>query len=140
MIKIDLNQMNVGEEERYPSDWKKVILMVSPEGEMHAIGGDRDPGQGDQPYVGLERIKSTHISKSIPKTEVNYPDTAALGDHPQIIRIRDCLETVQAVLLLEYHNSNWLQSISPKTTNEELRSLVEVALKDLPSSARNSFT
>lgn len=43
--------------ESYPSEWARVVLMVSPAGEMHAIGGDREVGEGDTAYVGLERIK-----------------------------------------------------------------------------------
>ena len=43
--------------ERYPSSWAKVTLMVSPKGEMHAIGGDQELGEGDMPYIGLDRIK-----------------------------------------------------------------------------------
>ena len=40
-----------------PSAWARVTLMVYATGEMHAIGGDREPGEGDRPYIGLERIK-----------------------------------------------------------------------------------
>jgi hypothetical protein len=47
-----------GPSEGCPSNWAKVVMMVSPKGEMHAVGGDREPGHGDMPYVGLERIKS----------------------------------------------------------------------------------
>ena len=43
--------------ERYPSSWAKVTLMVSSKGEMHAIGGDQELGEGDMPYIGLDRIK-----------------------------------------------------------------------------------
>lgn len=44
--------------ERYPKDWKRVELMVSPTGEFHAVGGDREPGDGDMPYPGMERLKA----------------------------------------------------------------------------------
>jgi len=44
--------------EGYPAGWVKVILMVSPEGGMNAIGGDRKEGEGDMPFIGLERIKA----------------------------------------------------------------------------------
>ena len=44
--------------EGYPKGWARVVLMVSPGGnEFHAIGGDREPGEGDMPYIGLERIR-----------------------------------------------------------------------------------
>ncbi len=43
--------------EGYPDDWARVELIVSPNGLAHAISGDRTPGEGDQPYIGLERIK-----------------------------------------------------------------------------------
>lgn len=45
-------------DERYPKDWKRVVLMVSPTGEFHAIGGDREPGDGDMPCPGMERLKA----------------------------------------------------------------------------------
>lgn len=45
------------ETETYPENWAKVTLMVSPDAkEIHAIGGDRVPGDGDMPYLGFERI------------------------------------------------------------------------------------
>lgn len=74
------------------------------------------------------------------ETENHYTDISTCTDHPQIIRIRDCLETMRAVLELEYHNRNWLALKSPRKVNEELRCLAEIALRDLPSSARSSAT
>lgn len=44
--------------ESYPPSWKRVELMVSPGGEFHAIGGDREPGDGDMPCPGMERLKA----------------------------------------------------------------------------------
>jgi hypothetical protein len=58
-------------EEGYPSDWARVVLMVSPKGEMHAIGGDREPGEGDTPYIGLERINA----------RIRCPDHSRGGPH-----------------------------------------------------------
>ncbi len=44
--------------EGYPDNWINVNLMINPETkEIHAIGGDREPGKGDTPYIGLELIK-----------------------------------------------------------------------------------
>ena len=48
--------------EDYPKDWARVELMVSPSGEMHAIAGDQEPGEGDRAYIGLERIKANRMS------------------------------------------------------------------------------
>ena len=43
--------------EVYPSDWKKVDLMVSPEGTFHPVGGDRDgPPETDAPWPGYDRL------------------------------------------------------------------------------------
>jgi hypothetical protein len=48
----------VSQHEGCPRGWARVVLMVSPDGkELHAIGGDREHGDGDMPYIGLERIK-----------------------------------------------------------------------------------
>lgn len=44
-------------QEGYPSDWARVELMVSPSGrEFHAVGGEREKGEGDTAYIGRERI------------------------------------------------------------------------------------
>jgi hypothetical protein len=52
--------------EGYPQDWVKVVLMVSPRGEIHAVGGDRAEGVGDMPYIGFERIKAEQIELPVP--------------------------------------------------------------------------
>lgn len=51
-----------------PASWVRVVLRVSPEGEMHAIGGDRDgsPDDGDCPYPGLDRINA-RIKQVVPQ-------------------------------------------------------------------------
>ena len=49
--------------EGYPGNWAMATVMVSPQGEIHAIGGDRERGEGDTPYIGLERIL-TRIKQS----------------------------------------------------------------------------
>lgn len=46
------------ENEGYPSSWINANLMINPEtNEIHAIGGDRETGDGDQLYIGYEIIK-----------------------------------------------------------------------------------
>ncbi len=42
--------------ESYPASCVRVVLMVSPDGELHAIDGKREDGDGDTAYVGLARI------------------------------------------------------------------------------------
>lgn len=44
--------------EGYPASWVRVSLRVSPSGEIHAIGGDRDGDEGDCQYPGLDRINA----------------------------------------------------------------------------------
>ncbi len=45
-------------EESYPTGWVKTTLMINPEtNEIHAIGGDREEGEGDTKYIGYEIIK-----------------------------------------------------------------------------------
>lgn len=45
--------------ENYPKDWVNVNLMINKEtGEIHAIGGDQEPGKDDAPYIGLEMIRN----------------------------------------------------------------------------------
>jgi hypothetical protein len=43
--------------EGFPPDWVRVDLMVSPSGEVEAIGGDRLLQTPNQLYVGLERLR-----------------------------------------------------------------------------------
>ena len=52
-------------EEAYPPSWVRVDLMVSPTGEMRAIGGEREDGEGDVPYIGLERIKTFLVARGL---------------------------------------------------------------------------
>jgi NTP pyrophosphatase (non-canonical NTP hydrolase) len=45
-------------EESYPTGWVKATLMINPKtNEIHAIGGDREEGEGDTKYIGFEIIK-----------------------------------------------------------------------------------
>ncbi len=45
-------------EESYPDGWVKLNLTINPETkEMHVLGGDREPGEGDTEYIGFEIIK-----------------------------------------------------------------------------------
>jgi hypothetical protein len=57
-VNLSLTQLNRSGRiaERYPKDWVRLDLIVAPDGQYHAIGGDREMGTGDTPYVGLERI------------------------------------------------------------------------------------
>ena len=44
--------------ESYSKQWVKADLMVNTQtNEIHAVGGDREPGEGDTPYIGYEVIK-----------------------------------------------------------------------------------
>jgi len=44
--------------EGYGPSWIKLSLMINEDTkEIHVIGGDQEPGQGDMPYIGLELLK-----------------------------------------------------------------------------------
>jgi len=44
--------------EGYPKGWINANLMINPETkEIHCIGGDREPGEGDTAYIGFDLIK-----------------------------------------------------------------------------------
>ena len=46
------------EMEKYTDEWVRVELMINPHtAEIHAISGDREEGDGDQPYIGYEILK-----------------------------------------------------------------------------------
>ena len=66
--------------ESYPSDWVKINLMVSPTGEFHAIGGDRIPGVGDQPYIGLERLNKNFLFDDLTQELISLLDRIELDD------------------------------------------------------------
>jgi len=67
-------------EESYPKGWINADLMINPKTtEIHAIGGDREEGEGDTKYIGLEIIKKlikdfkmdfNHYQRECRKTDV----------------------------------------------------------------------
>ena len=70
---VDCSAEQPAQSEGYPADWARVVLMVSPDGnQFHAIGGDREPGEGDTAYIGRERLIS-HINNTTPAA---LPDAA----------------------------------------------------------------
>ena len=47
------------EMEKYPEGFVSLNLMINPKTkEIHIVGGDREEGEGDQPYVGMKVLKS----------------------------------------------------------------------------------
>lgn len=45
--------------EKYPEGFVSLNLMINPiTGEIHVVGGDREEGEGDQPYIGMKFLKS----------------------------------------------------------------------------------
>jgi hypothetical protein len=58
---VDFNEKKVSPfREKYPPDkgWVNVHIMINKfTKEIHAIAGDREPGEGDRPYIGLELLK-----------------------------------------------------------------------------------
>ena len=45
--------------EKYPDGWVRLELMIDPETKaIHIISGDREEGEGDQPYIGMKVLKS----------------------------------------------------------------------------------
>jgi hypothetical protein len=62
----------MSKDEQYPKGWVNVNLMINPKtNEIHAVGGDREPGKGDTPYIGLEIIKKL-IKKAKPYEKGNW--------------------------------------------------------------------
>lgn len=55
-------QPTTGGTEGHPAHYAKVTLLVSENGDMHAIDGEQAPGnpEEDRPFIGLERIKRAH--------------------------------------------------------------------------------
>ncbi len=42
-------------ERKYSKPWVKLNLMVNPDtNEIHVASGDKEPGEGDQPYAGMK--------------------------------------------------------------------------------------
>jgi hypothetical protein len=61
----------------------------------------------------------------------------------EVSEIRECLEILNAVEILSYHNVNWLSNfcfLNPKKMNEEKRNLIERALKIIKTSAQKTLT
>lgn len=55
----DINRLpKENEGEGYPKDWVHIDLMISSNGkEVHAMGGSREPGEGDMPFIGFPLLK-----------------------------------------------------------------------------------
>lgn len=51
--------------ESYPKDWIHIDLMLSPDGKtVNAIGGTRESGEGDMPFLGFPLLKE-HYEHSL---------------------------------------------------------------------------
>jgi hypothetical protein len=75
--------------EEYSPGWATVKLSVSPDGEMHALGGDRGPGDPDtdRAYIGLERIHKFYARRSdVSKSAQNVLDlTSTEGQYKDVL-------------------------------------------------------
>ncbi len=57
--------------------------------------------------------------------------------------LRECLELLNAIETMEYHNKNWLAAFAnknPGNINREKRALLERALKIVGSTATQKYT
>lgn len=68
---------------KYLPDWAVVTIAVSPDGEIHALNGDRSPGHPneDRTYVGLERINEFYICKQDPNFNKTLSRLMDIEDH-----------------------------------------------------------
>uniref|UniRef100_A0A6M3IXC2 Uncharacterized protein n=1 Tax=viral metagenome TaxID=1070528 RepID=A0A6M3IXC2_9ZZZZ len=60
----------------------------------------------------------------------------------QVNELRECLELLQAIQNIEYHNKNWLPAWAirnPGKLNQETRDLISRALKIIGSSSGQCF-
>ena len=91
----------------YPKDWARVTLMVSPTGEMHAVDGDRDPGdpQCDLAYTGFERIKARCKEREKINTHTRLFDL-----------VRQMRTTLHAENLITDEEYEWLSGGAPLAT------------------------
>ena len=70
----------MSEQEKYGKDWVRLDMMVNQKtGEYHILKGDRVPGCGDMPYIGMEVLKRHLASQSsereVPRcSECHLPD------------------------------------------------------------------
>ena len=64
-------------------------------------------------------------------------------DEKQLESLRECLELLNAIETIEYHNKNWLAAFankSPANTSREKRALLERAIKIIGSTATCLYT
>jgi len=128
----------MSENEGYPPGYKKLVLMVSPEGEYYAVGGDKNekshpededsfPGM-DYLNAGIER--NIHESRKAALHLSQSHDPKIVSQHLRFAF--DQLRTLEAILTLEYHDKNHLaHGTNPKLLNETQRDLLDVALNKL---------
>ena len=122
--------------ESYPENWVELRLMVDQlTGEFHAIGGDRAPGAGDQPYMGMEVLTKFFKRQMILKEESEKSSLPTL-EH-WVISLKNFHDTSTDTVAIEEHPASWLAKYGSKRTlvfamritEEYYRELIEVGYR-----------
>lgn len=128
----------MSQSEESEAGYVKLVLMVSPRGDFHAIGGDTQeklhPGDEDS-FPGMDFLREG-ITKSANDAVKAALQLSSCHDPKKVAHLLrfavDKLDTLEAILTLEYHDKNHLaHGTNPKLLNESQRELLQVALNKL---------
>jgi len=107
----------------------KLVLMVSPNGDFHAVGGEHEKAQG----MEFLREGITRSAQEAVKAALHLSSCHDIKKTAHLLNfVFDELDTLEAILTLEYHDKNHLaHGTNPKLLNESQRALLRVALSKL---------
>jgi hypothetical protein len=116
----------------------KLVLMVSPRGDFHAVGGDTHEKAhlGDEDsFPGMEFLREgiTRCAQEAVQAALHLSSCPDIKKTAHLLNfVFDELDTLEAILTLEYHDKNHLaHGTNPKLLNESQRDLLRVALSKL---------
>ncbi len=98
-------------DEQYTTGWASVELLVSENGEIHVVSGDRYSGDGDQPYIGLERIDA----------KLKARELMVLVEQCRYLKVIDSKELLENLSALEHERwSNWMRWMYDNETEKNV--------------------
>jgi len=59
----------MSDQEQYDQAWIQAIVMIHPSGDIHFVGGDRAPGDGDTGYLAAKYLYHASKVKELAATE-----------------------------------------------------------------------
>lgn len=109
--------------ESYPDGWVTLELSVGPDGEYHALGGDREAGEGDAPFIGMERLKKAQEQRPSERERYYHAVLTRIASYEDPERLKEASEDEYGVEPSE----------AVEMAYENVLGEAEVALKKFPN-------